>query len=249
MPRSPLSACEEAVQQSLQIPSGACPEQASIPLQKILPPVLTLVATAAIIGYFIWRRMQRRALVLRERLDSTQERLLTTENVMQETQEQLTALRKVWEISWSDLSVADCIGQGANGQVFRGTWRGLPVAVKILTASYLSQDELRQEMDREATMLQTLRHAHVVQFHGAGLNLQNLPFLVTELMELGALTDLLLDPSGGLLGRLPVCVCVLVCVCVCVCVLVCVCVCVLVSMAGARTGMMRVCGCDCVVVM
>jgi hypothetical protein len=197
------SACSYALQLKLPIPAGECltakgEEVTSVPLAKILPPVLILSAVAVIVGLIIWRRLRGRNRILRERLNSTSERLLTTEHEMLETQGQLVALRKVWEISWSDLALEDCIGHGAMGQVWRGTWRGLPVAVKVLTGLYSSVEELREEMDHEATMLQTLRHAHVVQFHGAGMNPESLPFLVTELMELGALSGLLTDPSGGL---------------------------------------------------
>jgi hypothetical protein len=185
--------CSYALGNQLTIPAGACPNGAtndvSVPLEKILPPVLILASVAALIAFLIWRRMQKSQVALREKL-------LNVEHVVLETQEQLISLRKVWEINWADLSVKDPIGSGANGRVFCGTWRDLSVAVKVLTASYLSVDELRKEMDHEATMLQTLRHAHVVQFYGVGLNPENLPFLVTELMELGALTDLLLEPQG-----------------------------------------------------
>ena len=67
----------------------------------------------------------------------------------------------------------------------------MTVAVKVLTAVYVESYELREEMDREATMLQTLRHAHVVQFLGAGVTDEGMPFIVTELMELGSLTSIL----------------------------------------------------------
>ena len=110
---------------------------------------------------------------------------------MIETQYALETIKNVWEISWNDLRTSDTLGTGAFGKVVRGKWRGMAVAVKVLTAIYMQSDSLREEMDREATMLQTLRHAHVVQFLGAGVNDEGMPFIVTELMELGSLTSIL----------------------------------------------------------
>ena len=40
-------------------------------------------------------------------------------------------------------------------------------------------------------MLQAVRHAHIVQFYGVGTLTDGAPFIVTELMELGALWGLL----------------------------------------------------------
>ena len=87
--------------------------------------------------------------------------------------------------------MGECIGEGVMGKVWKGHWRGMAVAVKVLSGVYAPVEVLKEEMDREATMLQTLRHAHVVQFLGAGTNYDSPPFIVTELMELGALTGLL----------------------------------------------------------
>ena len=42
-------------------------------------------------------------------------------------------------------------------------------------------------------MLRTVRHAHVVQFYGMGATDEGMPFIVTELMELGSLTGILHD--------------------------------------------------------
>ena len=132
----------------------------------------------------MWRRQKHQNKDLSERL-------ITTEQEKEHTQHQLEAIRKVWEIDWSEVQQGECIGQGAMGQVWKGHWRGMAVAVKVLTGVYAPVEELKEEMDREASMLQTLRHAHVVQFLGAGTNAENMPFVVTELMELGSLTGLL----------------------------------------------------------
>jgi hypothetical protein len=188
----------------LQLVNGSCLDitpaatgaSSGVPLSKVLPPVLVGSALIALVA-FVWLRR------LRMHNEDLSERLLTTAH-------ELRAYRAVWEIDWKEVQHGDCVGRGAMGEVFRGQWRGMAVAVKVLTGVYLPLEELREEMDREATMLQTLRHAHVVQFLGAGTNSEGMPFLITELMDLGALTGLLRaglrpPPRGGSVCA-PVCV-------------------------------------------
>ena len=185
-----LLECSYAIESGLTLPANSsCATEtivgsAGVALQKILPPILVTCAVVVLAAFCLWRR-------LRGRNAHLSELLLSTEQEMEVTQHQLAALRKVWEIDWAEIHCTDCIGKGAMGKVWQGKWRGMDVAVKVLTGSFVSVEELREEMDREATMLQTLRHAHVVQFLGAGTTSERGPFLVTELMELGSLTGLL----------------------------------------------------------
>ncbi len=173
-----------------------CPLRASassnVPLSRILPPVLIISAFLAVVAFYVWRRMRSRNMDLSEKL-------LTTEQEMMQTQSALETIRKVWEIDWDQMKLGKVLGQGAFGQVLQAEWRGMSVAVKVLTTGYMESAELKNEMDREATMLQTLRHAHVVLFLGAGVNEEGMPFIVTELMELGSLTSLLHDDNHRLL--------------------------------------------------
>eukprot|EP00048_Salpingoeca_helianthica_P013389 m.200588 g.200588 ORF g.200588 m.200588 type:complete len:471 (+) comp15497_c12_seq1:120-1532(+) len=190
--RSSCIVCPSALELNIPKAKSLCgvvenkpTEVVDVPLDKILPPVLIVSALLLALGWLLWRHFRGRNKHLNEKL-------LSTEQEMMLTQHQLNALRKVWEIDWSEITQFNCIGSGAMGQVWRGQWRGMAVAVKMLTGVYSSLETLREELDREATMLQTLRHAHVVQFLGAGTTSDNMPFLVTELMELGALTGLLM---------------------------------------------------------
>ena len=59
----------------------------------------------------------------------------------------------------------------------------------------LSDGEVTERMDQEATIMQTVRHANVVQFFGAGMLADGRPFMVMELMELGSLDHMLSDQS------------------------------------------------------
>jgi LRR receptor-like serine/threonine-protein kinase FLS2 len=180
-----------AIDLNIPFPPGTCQvkvltaaSSGEVSLVKILPAVFIVTAALVVVAVLVVRHQRRQAVTLSERL-------LNTEQEMQVTQKELAVLRKAWEISWEELECGACVGEGAMGHVYRGSWRGMPVAVKVLTGVYAPLEGLKEEMDREATMLQTLRHAHVVQFLGAGTNKDGSPFIVTELMDLGALTGLL----------------------------------------------------------
>ncbi len=104
---------------------------------------------------------------------------------------QLQRVRKTWEIGHEEIVIGEQIGRGAFGAVFRGVWRRMDVAIKTMTGAYMNEEDLQRELDNEASALQTVRHAHIVQFFGAGTLQEGTPFIVTELMELGSLTGVL----------------------------------------------------------
>ena len=107
------------------MPTGCPPppsSSSSVPLSKILPPVLIITFAFIVVGLLVWRRQKRQNKDLSERL-------ITTEQEKEHTQHQLEAIRKVWEIDWSEVQQGECIGQGAMCQVWKGYWRGMAVAV------------------------------------------------------------------------------------------------------------------------
>lgn len=59
-------------------------------------------------------------------------------------------------IDFSELKVAELIGQGAFGTVHRASWRGTTVAVKILVCQYLTADIL-EEFETEVQIMSILR--------------------------------------------------------------------------------------------
>ncbi len=144
------------------------------------------VAILVFIAVVVVARQRRRQKYLSMQLFESEEALLRSEETAQE-------FRKAWEIMWDELEDIDrsSIGVGAAGEVFRCKWRGIPVAVKVLHAHRMELADT-EEMDKEASMLRTVRHAHIVQFYGAGVRPpEHIPFIVTELMELGSLTQVL----------------------------------------------------------
>lgn len=69
-----------------------------------------------------------------------------------------TANNSSLHIDFSELKVAELIGQGAFGTVHRASWRGTTVAVKILVCQYLTTDIL-EEFETEVQIMSILRYA------------------------------------------------------------------------------------------
>ncbi|KAM9855708.1 serine/threonine-protein kinase receptor R3 isoform 1-T2 [Aulostomus maculatus] len=99
------------------------------------------------------------------------------------------------------ISLAECVGKGRYGEVWRGTWMGESVAVKIFS----SRDE--QSWFRETEIYNTvqLRHDNILGFIASDMTSKNSStqlWLVTHFHELGSLYDFLqyssLEPENGL---------------------------------------------------
>mmetsp|Transcript_6072 Transcript_6072/g.10240 ORF Transcript_6072/g.10240 Transcript_6072/m.10240 type:complete len:573 (-) Transcript_6072:87-1805(-) len=102
-----------------------------------------------------------------------------------------------------DLSLLDIIGGGGFGQVWRGTWGGTPVAVKLLSNLLLpagpnnansppnaEQAALLTAFEEEVSMLAQLRHPNICLFLGVCLEPPHRA-IVTELVSRGSLWDCL----------------------------------------------------------
>lgn len=99
------------------------------------------------------------------------------------------------------ISLAHCVGKGRYGEVWRGTWMGESVAVKIFS----SRDE--QSWFRETEIYNTvqLRHDNILGFIASDMTSKNSStqlWLVTHFHELGSLYDFLqyssLEPESCL---------------------------------------------------
>ncbi|XP_061592133.1 serine/threonine-protein kinase receptor R3 [Cololabis saira] len=99
------------------------------------------------------------------------------------------------------ISLVECVGKGRYGEVWRGTWMGESVAVKIFS----SRDE--QSWFRETEIYNTvqLRHDNILGFIASDMTSKNSStqlWLVTHFHELGSLYDFLqytsLEPEGCL---------------------------------------------------
>ncbi|KAK1274747.1 Serine/threonine-protein kinase CTR1 [Acorus gramineus] len=90
-----------------------------------------------------------------------------------------------WNIDFSEITVGTRVGIGFFGEVFRGTWNGTDVAIKI----FLEQDLTAENMEdfcNEISILSRLRHPNVILFLGACMKPPHLS-MITEYMEMGSL--------------------------------------------------------------
>jgi serine/threonine protein kinase len=104
-------------------------------------------------------------------------------------------MRGAWNIATSDVVVGAVLASGTFGVVHDGSFAGLRVAIKVL--KYPLDEELYPDVGkdfaRECETLMAIRHASLLIFYGAGLTVENKPFMVTEFMSRGSLKTMLLD--------------------------------------------------------
>ncbi|KAJ8628827.1 hypothetical protein MRB53_022150 [Persea americana] len=75
-----------------------------------------------------------------------------------------------WTIDLGKLQMGTAFAQGAFGKLYRGTYNGEDVAVKILERPENSPEKaqlMEQQFAQEVMMLATLKHANIVRFVGA----------------------------------------------------------------------------------
>jgi serine/threonine-protein kinase len=94
-------------------------------------------------------------------------------------------------------SVADRIGRGGVGDVYKGWQEALdrPVAIKVLRAEFTRNAQAMRRFEREARTTSRLRHPNVVTVFDVGLADDGTRFLVMELLEGTSLAKLLAEKA------------------------------------------------------
>ena len=119
----------------------------------------------------------------RQRIRRQEYDLELKEHLLSEQGEELDALRQVFTIPADEVRLEARIDSGAFGEVWRGRWNDMAVAVKRMQAVLLAFDSsFALEFEAETTLMRRLRHTNVVTFFGAGTDRDGMPFLVCELM-------------------------------------------------------------------
>ncbi|KAH9325632.1 hypothetical protein KI387_005810, partial [Taxus chinensis] len=100
----------------------------------------------------------------------------------------------VWEIDSKFLKLDYKVASGSYGDLYRGTYCGQDVAIKVLKPERLDAD-LQREFAQEVFIMRKVRHKNVVQFIGACTRPPNL-CIVTEFMSGGSVYDYLHKQKG-----------------------------------------------------
>jgi hypothetical protein len=99
-------------------------------------------------------------------------------------------------IAYTDITYIQAIGTGGFGQVWKGLWKGTPVAVKTLNQVCQANvpDKVLFSFEEEVSMLARLRHPNICLLLGVSLEPSH-RLIVTELVSRGSLWDVLRVPG------------------------------------------------------
>jgi serine/threonine protein kinase len=100
-------------------------------------------------------------------------------------------------IAWNELKLNTMVGRGHAAEVYSGTWKKTPVAIKKLrvSLSVSEQQEVFEDLIKECTLLSTLDHPNILTFIGLSVKAPNFA-IVTEFMSRGSLWNILHPPSN-----------------------------------------------------
>eukprot|EP01105_Mastigella_eilhardi_P004554 TRINITY_DN1607_c0_g1_i2.p1 TRINITY_DN1607_c0_g1~~TRINITY_DN1607_c0_g1_i2.p1 ORF type:complete len:422 (-),score=73.77 TRINITY_DN1607_c0_g1_i2:556-1821(-) len=101
-----------------------------------------------------------------------------------------TGTKYEWEIPYSEIKFGKKIGEGTFGVVFRASWRGAEVAVKVLK-NVEADAHLLDDFKQEISLMGKMRHPYVVLFMGACTQDVDHLCIVSEFLETGSVHDLL----------------------------------------------------------
>ena len=89
-----------------------------------------------------------------------------------------------------EIELGPVLGVGGYGTVFRGSWRGVDVAVKAYNQTVLADFATRSDFEREVEMCFKLRMPYIVTFYGKTVT-PDKTYIVMEYMPYGSLAALM----------------------------------------------------------
>lgn len=169
----------------------------------VLGPIVVLGILGAVVLILMRRMHRKRLLTQRCKLDP--DTYYASDDLLRATAAGDSTLREYLEHSMTSgsgsglplliqrtlakqISLADCIGKGRYGEVWRGIWHGENVAVKI----FFSRDEASWSRETEIYSTILLRHEAILGYIGSDMTSRNSCtqlWLVTHYHQLGSLYD------------------------------------------------------------
>jgi serine/threonine protein kinase/2',3'-cyclic-nucleotide 2'-phosphodiesterase (5'-nucleotidase family) len=94
-----------------------------------------------------------------------------------------------WYVNHDEIEFQERLGAGAFGEVFKASWKGTEVAIKVMHTGNVSK-EMKNNFVEEMRVMNTLRHPNIVLFMGASSKPPKMCILM-EFMTLGSLYEVL----------------------------------------------------------
>ena len=94
-------------------------------------------------------------------------RMVQHRRAKKNVEKELTSAHKVWNIHCNEIDLRERIDgdtPGSYGEVYRGIYRDMTVAVKHLNEMMLSDQTIKKEFEREVEIMRGIRHPNIVMF-------------------------------------------------------------------------------------
>lgn len=169
-----------------------------LPIADILLIVFAVVLFIGI-AVTVVARVESRLKQTVDKLEDKEQLLQASNSELIHVQSTVKRMEQAWQIPEKHVKWRTKIAEGSYGHVWKGSWAGHDVAIKILQRSLDDEFEPHAETDfkSECQVLQSIRHPHLVLFFGAGeITGDKKAFIVTEFMAKGSLRSVLNDSSN-----------------------------------------------------
>ncbi|KAL0480721.1 hypothetical protein AKO1_007024 [Acrasis kona] len=155
----------------------------------IIPPIVAiLLIILTIVSPFIIKRIVK----FKKDYDSTRMRFKDVEMELLLKNKKLDTIEANYYIDPDHLEFDRRMGGGSYADVFKGTYKGAPVAIKLMKKSI--GEEIDEELEKEITILKSSHHPNIVQLVGLAKTSNNM-MIVTDFMEGGSLDQYIKSKS------------------------------------------------------
>jgi hypothetical protein len=170
-PTVPVPPVDEPINPSALSPAVEAGSDSNTIVIAVVVPVGVVAIAGALLAVFLTRRNKKR-------------KAQTTTNELENKYGQ-------WFTPFSEIQFGAQIGQGANGQVFEGTWKGTKVALKVSPAQ--ANSGVISELE---VMINMRPHPNVIQLFGFSVHPEtNSVILIIEFCDGGSLDGILYEPQ------------------------------------------------------